>query len=153
MHGAKRSRRYGAKRTSRWQRLGHHRGEGMKRTDCVLCAAQWKPLAENPLPVVLFLDEAELQHVHLDGISISKDVCGDTGAYITARSVGYRTAIDTRHRCSFRDPVLGKQEARKHARCTRLDFLVTKQRHINSLLDDRVSVWKMTFPVITVLLL
>jgi hypothetical protein len=32
-------------------------------------------------------------------------------------------------------------------------ILVTKQRHINSLLDDRVSVWTMTFPTIPGLLL
>ena len=32
-------------------------------------------------------------------------------------------------------------------------ILVTKQRHINSLLDNRVSVWTMTFPAITGLLL
>lgn len=91
----------------------------MKQTDCVLCAPQWKALAGKPLPVFLLLDEMEPQHVHLEGIPISKDVCGGAGEYLTARSAGDRTAIDTRHRCSFRVPVLGKQEAMKHARCTR----------------------------------
>lgn len=31
--------------------------------------------------------------------------------------------------------------------------LITKQRHINSLLDDRMAVWTMTLPVISGLLL
>jgi hypothetical protein len=31
-------------------------------------------------------------------------------------------------------------------------ILVTKQRHINSLLDDRMAVWTMTFPAIPALL-
>ena len=32
-------------------------------------------------------------------------------------------------------------------------IIVTKERHINSLLDDRVSVWTITFPTIQGLLL
>jgi hypothetical protein len=57
----------------------HRREEGpVKWSDRFLRATRTEALLRNHL--VLFLDKVELQHVHLDGIPISMDVCGCTGA-------------------------------------------------------------------------
>ena len=61
---------------SGWNIIG---GEGrVKWSDRFLRATRPEALVRNHL--VLLLDKAELQHVHLDDLSVRKDVCGCTGA-------------------------------------------------------------------------